>query len=173
MMTGCNGVRSGSGHSPSISKYCCRNSGSRPSHCSRLEMPSRNFASRRTASCLRKFWIMVCAALFMLVCSAAKDGDATRSVEAKQKGVFMGLGQIGARTVKSLSLFRRTNFKDSDHLLHLFMPGGISGQGCALKRGQQFIPDRIELGLHVGAAGCHGNHHIVLILSRASTKSRI
>jgi len=36
------GVRSGSGHRPSISKYCWRNSGRRASHCARLVMPSRN-----------------------------------------------------------------------------------------------------------------------------------
>ena len=45
-----NGVRSGSGQSPSISRYSFRNSGRRASHCSRLVMPSRNCPSSRTAS---------------------------------------------------------------------------------------------------------------------------
>src|SRR5438034_8283709 len=58
-------------------------------------MPSRNFASRRTASCLRKSWIMDCASVFMLVGWAAKSGDASRSVEAKQMSVFIRLGRQG------------------------------------------------------------------------------
>ena len=53
-------------------------------------------------------------------------------------------------------------FQLSDHLLQLFLSGGIIRQRLGLKRGQQRIPDGIHLALEVAGVGSDGDHRVFI-----------
>ena len=53
-------------------------------------------------------------------------------------------------------------YQFGDRLLHLFLSGGILGQGRGLKCRKKPLPDRIQFALHVAGIGRDGDHRILV-----------
>ena len=53
-------------------------------------------------------------------------------------------------------------FQTNDPFFERFLPDGVLGQRLVLERGEEFIPDGVELALHVAGVGRDRDDHILV-----------